>query len=323
MGESTEINWTDATFNPWIGCQSVAPECDNCYAEARDNRFNGGAHWGPKAPRHRTSIQNWKKPLRWNKKANQFFDLNGRRQRVFCASLADVFDNAVDPAWRTDLFDLIRECDNLDWQLLTKRPQNMVKMLPADWGDGWSNVWLGTSAGTQKTADQNIPHLLNTPAAIRFVSAEPLLGAVDLQRIRIPEASDGYLDCLIGEKWVPGCGSISSRTFKTAKLNWVICGGESGPNARPMQPGWARSLRYQCVAAGVPYFFKQWGEWKPLSHQEMDKWWPKDKDSAICLSPDGSYHIDGCRMQRVGTKAAGRALDGRVWDKMPEVKPCP
>ena len=178
MAENTAIEWTDHTFNPWEGCQKVAPECDNCYAETWNERFHGGENWGPKAPRRRTSAQNWNKPRRWNREAEAFHTTHGRRQRVFCASLADVFDNAVDPAWRADLFDLIRATPNLDWLLLTKRPQNMVRMLPDDWGDGWAHVWLGTSAGSQKTADTNIPALLATPAAVRFVSAEPMLGPV-------------------------------------------------------------------------------------------------------------------------------------------------
>ena len=134
MGDNTKIQWTDHTFNPWIGCQNVAPECDNCYAETQNNhrKWNGGT-WGPKAPRHRTSVANWKKPKTWNRKAKQFYEQTGRRQRVFCASLADVFDNAVDPDWRDDLWELIWECEHLDWQLLTKRPQNMIKMLPEDY----------------------------------------------------------------------------------------------------------------------------------------------------------------------------------------------
>ena len=274
MVEQTNIEWTDHTFNSWEGCQKVAPECDYCYAEARDRRFTGGIHWGPKAPRRRTSEKNWNNPRRWNANATSFYAEHGRRQRVFCASLADVFDNAVVQEWREDLWNLIRDCDQLDWQLLTKRPQNIAKMLPPDWGDGWSHVWLGTSAGTQKTADQNIPHLLGVPAAIRFVSAEPLLEEVDLS---------SYL----------------------GTLDWVICGGESGPNARPMHPDWAQALRDQCSDASVPFFFKQWGEF------EAEQIGPEQSRST--QYPPG--HVN---FRKVGKKAAGRKLGGQEWNEVPQ-----
>ena len=338
MAEQSKIEWTDHTFNPWEGCQKVAPECDNCYAEARDVRFTGGTHWGPKAPRRRTSAQNWQKPRRWNAQAEAFQDTHGRRQRVFCASLADVFDNAVDPAWRSDLWALIRECDQLDWLLLTKRPQNMAKMLPPDWTDGWPNVWLGTSAGTQKTADQNIPHLLKTPAAIRFVSAEPMPGPINLTSM----GKDYSIDCLIGF-------DAKGHGRKFDGINWVICGGESGANARPMHPAWATSLRDQCKAAGTAFLFKQWGEWQPYSehdetngpalHDEPPTQHPdattRNRFDAICMDSDGTEYDLGKKgqfpkaphgafagphpmsMHRIGKKAAGRMLDGREWNEVP------
>lgn len=340
MAEQSKIEWTDHTFNPWEGCQKVAPECDNCYAEARDVRFTGGTHWGPKAPRRRTSAQNWQKPRRWNAQAETFQATHGRRQRVFCASLADVFDNAVDPAWRDDLWALIRECDQLDWLLLTKRPQNMAKMLPPAWNDGWSNVWLGTSAGTQKTADQNIPHLLKTPAAIRFVSAEPLLGRIQMEKFLRP-------GCGICPPWEQPCRMACPHTDRG--LDWVICGGESGTNARPVHPTWATSLRDQCKAAGKAFLFKQWGEWQPYSehdetngpklHDEPPIQHPdastRNRFDAICMDSDGTEYGLGEKgkfpkaphgafagpqpmsMHRIGKKAAGRMLDGREWNEVP------
>ena len=341
--DNSKIEWCDHTFNPWEGCQKVAPECDNCYAEARDHRFTGGAHWGPKAPRRRTSAANWHKPHKWNRDHAAFHAAHGRRQRVFCASLADVFDNAVDPQWRADLFDLIRATPNLDWLLLTKRPQNMVKMLPEDWGDGWPHVWLGTSAGTQKTADQNIPHLLDTPAAVRFVSAEPLLGAVDMRNLRSERGTiRPYLanvDALDGS-----CQSLDNDSddwFRLpSRLDWVIVGGESGPNARPMHPDWARSLRDQCQAAGVAFFFKQWGEWLPFGqcidgHQRAAVSRTTIESNRTgngaqtyfgkthWRHPDG-YLVTGTtpgvrpeQINRVGKKIAGRLLDGREWNEGP------
>src|ERR1700742_1244127 len=149
MGEITGIEWTDHTFNPWIGCQKVSPGCDNCYAEAMMDKRYGKVQWGPHGERKRTSEANGRKPLQWNKAAKAA----GKRPRVFCASLADVFDNQVDQSWRIDLFALIRECKKLDWLVLTKRPENMEKMLPSDWREGYSNVWLGTTAEDQVRFD--------------------------------------------------------------------------------------------------------------------------------------------------------------------------
>ncbi len=320
MAEQSKIEWTDHTFNPWEGCQKVAPECDHCYAENRDQRFTGGIHWGPKAARRRTSAQNWNKPLRWNAHAEAFHATHGRRQRVFCASLADVFDNAVDSSWREDLWALIRECDQLDWLLLTKRPQNIAKMLPPDWGDGWPQVWLGTSAGTQKTADQNIPHLLAAPAAIRFVSAEPLLGSIDFAAVPKGKISKNITICHGALTGVDGLGRSGPH------IDWVICGGESGPNARPMHPDWARDLRDQCAAAGVAFFFKQWGNWTAeIDRDKDDPDWRANysranRDGWAILNAEGGTGFHGDRvhlMKRVTKDAAGRSLDGQQWNEVP------
>ena len=309
MAEQSKIEWTDHTFNPWEGCQKVAPECDHCYAEARDVRFTGGTHWGPKAPRRRTSVQNWNKPHRWNAQADAFFATHGRRQRVFCASLADVFDNAIDPAWRADLWALIQECDRLDWLLLTKRPQNIAKMLPPNWGDGWPHVWLGTSAGTQKTAEQNIPHLLNVSAAVHFVSVEPMLGALDLTDWFHDSDCGGLQNATDTAGWAEGeCSCVASGGPFENTIGWVICGGESGANARPMHRDWPRELRDQCTVAGVPFFFKQWGEWQPgLGFANPDH-----------LPRHGWHHFDPeCSAQKVGKAKAGRMLDGVEWNEVP------
>jgi protein gp37 len=190
MSENSKIEWTDHTFNPWEGCQKVGPGCDHCYAETRNARFGGGqaVNWGPGAPRRRTSPATWAMPRRWNAQADAFMAQHGRRQRVFCASLADVFDNAVDPQWRADLFTLIHQTPNLDWLLLTKRISNvpamamaMVAIIP-----GWlpDNVWLGATTTSQVEANRDIPKLLAVPARVRFLSIEPLLGPVNLERPR-------------------------------------------------------------------------------------------------------------------------------------------
>jgi len=267
MSENSKIEWTDHTFNPWEGCQKVGPGCDHCYAETRNARFAGGTavNWGPGAPRRRTSPANWRKPLQWNRTAGVFYAQHGRRQRVFCASLADVFDNAVSVQWRYDLFRLIMETPNLDWLLLTKRIGNAGPMLEQTMRaltvgrEGWagnaglSNVWLGATVVNQAEADRDIPKLLATPARVRFLSMEPLLGPVDLA------------------KWIGYCERTDKHGIsrnnagehilceRHCGVSWVIVGGESGPGARPMHPDWARSLRDQCAAAGVPYLMKQMG----------------------------------------------------------------
>ena len=266
MGENSAIEWCHHTFNPWEGCQKVGPGCDNCYAEARDVRFTGGMHWGPGAPRRRTSAANWAKPLRWNREAAA----SGTRPRVFCASLADVFDNVVDPAWRDDLWRLIEATPNLDWMLLTKRPGNIGNMLPVpfDFERLYQNVWLGCTITSREEMLRDAPKLASIPAAVRFWSVEPLLGDIgEVPRDLMPDL--------------------------------VIVGGESGPHARPMHPDWARSLRDQCVAAGVAFHFKQWGEYA---------WAEQIEGIPSTLT---AY--------RVGKKVAGRLLDGRTWDQMPGV----
>jgi protein gp37 len=186
-------------------------------------------------PRRRTTEAYWRNPVTWNGQARSFQIRNERRQRVFCASLADVFDNQVNPEWRSDLFNLIRACNQLDWQLLTKRPQNIRKMLPPDWGDGYPNVWLGTTAEDADAYRQRVPHIFKAPAAIRFVSYEPAIGP--LGRLDI----DGLYP------------------------DWLIIGGESGVRSdliRPTDPRWARDAIAECRRLGAAPFLKQWGTYK-------------------------------------------------------------
>lgn len=318
MSENSAIEWTDHTFNPWEGCQKVGPGCDHCYAETRNARFAGGTaiNWGPGAPRRRTSPANWRKPLVWNKADAEFFAAHGRRQRVFCASLADVFDNAVDPTWRRDLFDLIELTPNLDWLLLTKRIGNVFEMVSRakchDWLVGRRNVWLGATIVNQEEADRDIPKLLAVPAARRFLSMEPLLGPVDLTAT---PAGDIICRCA-------GCMAMSPHS----RLDWVIVGGESGAGARPMHPDWARDLRDQCAAAGVPYLFKQWGGWTPGAnvtatsgivdavHWFNDRWHLGREN----LASFGGHADDEPDLYRIGKKLAGRLLDGVKHDGYPE-----
>ena len=287
MSANTKIEWADHTFNPWVGCTKVSPACDHCYAEGWAKRAGTPELW--QGERRRTTEANWKQPLKWNQRHDEFFAEHGRRQRVFCASLADVFDNQVSASWRMDLWSLIAQTTNLDWLLLTKRPQNIRKMLPPDWSNGWSNVWLGTTVENQKEFERRYGHLANIPAVVRFLSMEPLLGAVNISM---------YTDRF---EMVPG-------------LHWVITGGESGPKARPLHPDWARSLRDQCQAAGVAFFFKQWGEWCPGF---IEDGYELEADITGLKQHDfGGFMW----VYRAGKKAAGRLLDGREWNEFPEVQ---
>lgn len=312
MAENSKIEWTDHTFNPWEGCQKVSPGCDHCYAETRNARYGGGTapNWGPKAPRRKTSRANWRKPVKWNAAAAEA----GEQRLVFCASLADVFDNAVPQEWREELWALIRATPNLTWQLLTKRQQNIEKMLPADWGDGYPNVWLGTTVENQESADQRIPVLLAVPAVLRFLSCEPLLGPLDVY--------GGDADPRLGGV-VAGRGLSLTQYWEAdgsgpfPGIDWVICGGESGPGARPMHPDWARSLRDQCAAAGVPFFFKQWGDWHPFGEVL-----PDGTTNLISKGKrSGEWHewTGGAASVRVGKKKAGSLLDGVEHKALPEI----
>ena len=223
MAETSEISWTDATFNPWIGCTKVSPACDRCYA-ARDNeRRKWVDGWGAGVPRRRTKT--WGDPLKWNRKAAE----TGYKPRVFCASLADVFDNEVDPAWRVDLWQLLRETPNLRWILLTKRIGNAAKMLPPDWP--FTNAGLMSTLENQEVWDRDFPKLMQTPATWHGVSAEPLLGSIDmLPLVKIYGAPD-----------------------------WMITGGESGSGFRSLDFDAVRSIRDQCAEIGATFHHKQNG----------------------------------------------------------------
>lgn len=277
MSANTKIEWAAHTFNPWEGCQKVGPGCDNCYAEARNARFAGGqsVNWGPGAPRRRTSAKNWQLPVKWNADAQA----KGIRYRVFCASLADVFDNKVPAEWRHDLWDLIESTPNLDWLLLTKRIGNARPMMShmLDRASGWmppENFWLGATIVNQEEYDRDAHKLLAVPAAKRFLSIEPMLGPIH------------------------GAPSIGA-------FDWVICGGESGHRARPMHPDWVRSLQEQCDWYSVPFMFKQWGAWLPAMQDG-----PHDRAVVHINASDAPI--------RIGKKAAGRHLDGRTWDEFPK-----
>jgi protein gp37 len=306
VGAYTKIEWCDHTFNPWIGCQKVSPACDNCYAEGWAKR-SGLVEFGPGKERRRTSKSTWRQPLKWNADARK----QGIRRRVFCGSLCDVFDNAVPDEWRADLFRLIHETPHLDWLLLTKRIGNakdraILEVLPASrCGTTWKHVWLGITVCNQEEADRDIPKLLKTPAAKRFLSIEPMLGKMNI----VP--------------WI-SMNTVIGSYSDTQYINWVICGGESGHKARPMHPEWVRSLRDQCAAADVPFFFKQHGEWLPTAFCD-------GKQVSLPYRRIANITLDGEIKKRawvdfpppeettfVGKKAAGCLLDGREHKEFPQ-----
>lgn len=290
--KNSHIEWTDHTFNPWMGCTKVSPGCEHCYAKTMmDDRY-GKVKWGPQGARIRTSAAYWRRLLKWNREAAT----TNIRRRVFCASLADVFEDKPDQpmlnVWRHELYDLIDATPHLDWLLLTKRPENVMQMIPPRWvGRLASNVWIGTSIENQEQADIRIPHLLNIPAAVRFLSVEPLLEQIDLYDYTHCPGSSEYGRGF--NRTIVHAGGCCER--HAASL-WVIVGGESGPNARPLRYEWVTELRDQCQAAGVPFFFKQWGEY--------------------AQSPSDGIYTFGTR---VGKKRAGRLLDGREWNEFPVV----
>jgi len=330
MGKNSKIEWTHHTFNPWEGCEKVSPACANCYAETWSNRW-GKDLWGADKPREFRSDKYWNEPLKWNSAA----EAAGERHRVFCASMSDVFEDRRDlNPHRERLWRLIEATPQLDWLLLTKRPQNVTGLIPLRWAwwlDGTepqridaeragvelarrlpNNVWIGATVEDQKRAEERIPHLLRIPAKVRFLSCEPLLEEVIL------------------------CGDAFVTEGKVGPIDWVICGGESGSKARPLHPDWARSLRDQCRAEGVPFFFKQWGQWVPQDHapeetlRGLDATDPDYAYGGVWLSPNGKTVAGAFErslldlqesgevlMLNVGTKAAGRLLDGVVHEEFP------
>ena len=261
---ATKISWADYTFNGVIGCTKVSPGCAHCYAEtwAQRHRPGGLVPWGngsrvvTKGP--------WQDALKWQREAAA----SRVRARVFASSLSDVFeDHQVPNEQRPRFWQLVRSCRDLDWLVLTKRPENIARMLPSDWSvDAYPHVWLGTSVEDQQRAEERLPHLLGVPARVRFVSCEPLLGPVNLTDLPLPlgPAREG-LRTKLGE----GARCNPLHAYALDQLHWVICGGESGPGHRPMDLAWARSLRDQCAAHGTAYWFKQTGGAKPGTGEDQ------------------------------------------------------
>jgi protein gp37 len=287
MAENSTIQWTTHTFNPWWGCEKASPACAHCYAESFAKRVGQKVWGGESSPRRFFGDKHWDEPLKWNRLAARgVLDDDWHRPRVFCASMADVFEDRDDLIpHRARLFELIEATPNLDWLLLTKRPENVMKHVEEiiqrieacddykcddpkaqaarDWLADWlvlrrapANVWIGTTVENQEYAEKRIPELLRVPASVRFLSCEPLLGPLDLQ---YPETiwPDGPQGCCSGREC--GCMGMPIDPPLIWGINWIITGGESGGKARPTNLDWFRSLRDQCSAAGVAFFMKQLG----------------------------------------------------------------
>lgn len=288
MSGKTKIEWATDQWNPVTGCTKVSQGCKQCYAERmwprlaspryQPNIYTGRAFTDVKCHPEKLDI-----PLRWTKP-----------RRVFVNSMSDLFHESVPDSFIIDVFNIMYEAKQHTFQVLTKRPERMRDFLIGTSGCGMGgelmpNVWFGVSVEDQATADERIPILLQIPAAVRWISAEPLLGQIDLiEAMGMCEPGARY------NGWVD--------------LHWVVAGGESGPKARPMHPDWARSLRDQCEAAGVAYFFKQWGEWVPMMGHVQ----------GAPVRGAKFVHADGIIMGRARKKAAGRMLDGRTWDEYPK-----
>jgi len=338
MAENTKIEWCDSTFNPVVGCQKVSAACDFCYAEAQDKRF-GGNHWGPNAARRRTTPQNWNKPRKWHREADKFFSEHGRRRRVFCASMADVFDNKWEDEWRADLWGLIRECSSIDWLLLTKRPQNIPGMIPEFWDDIKGHIWLGRTVENAENLNKAKGHeiFMHVDAAVHFLSCEPLLSGLDLEHIDL--GNGRLLNGLTGVEDAAGGNQVIWRN----KIGWVITGGESGlrKNARYCNPDHVRRLQAQCARNETPFLFKQWGNWVPWQPADAPFFQSQngqyvDGHVAPWLDKDGEalYEMDGTNWQvdygdladesdtltlyQYTNKAtAGRELDGITYTEFP------
>lgn len=283
---TTKIEWTDEVWNPVTGCTKVSQGCKNCYAERLAERF-----WGK---RKFTDVQchpeRLEIPLHWRKP-----------RRIFVNSMSDLFHDAVPGSFIADILHVIGHsyCAQHTFQVLTKRPKRMYEFFESNPGAIIPNLQLGISAENQETANERIPWLLKTPAAVRFVSYEPALGPVYFGE----DTPEGWYSYLTGDIEM-GIGTFK-RPDGAPKLDWVIAGGESGPGARPAHPDWFRAVRDQCRAAGIPFFFKQWGEWWPgefgrLYNASVKSW------------------TDGQDMWRIGKKNAGRLLDGREWNEYPQ-----
>ncbi|MDX9788855.1 MAG: phage Gp37/Gp68 family protein [Desulfobacterales bacterium] len=348
----TKIEWCDEVWNPVTGCTPISEGCKNCYAARMAKRL-GGRYGYPANDPFRVTFH----PDRLNDPLK-----SKQQRRIFVCSMGDLFHDEVPFNHIAAIFGVMVSASRHTFMLLTKRPDRAIKFfewvakraedgrflfpydnnewriwqmlcvegrrfnadIPPHHGGEWPlpNVLIGVTAENQEQADKRIPVLLHIPAAVRFVSVEPMLGPVDFQNIHLGQ--DVFANVLSGDAWCAGRGP---QTNLDATINWVICGGETGPGARPMHPDWVRSLRDQCFGDGVPFFFKCWGDWGHGSHFKktshvvfqdgQNTECTRDKLHRIRLIHGDGYVGKGSTMARVGKKAAGRMLDGQTWDQIP------
>ncbi len=362
MADGTGIEWTDATWNVVLGCDRVSPGCDSCFA-IRTARRMAASPTATVAAAYAGLVERRDDRLDWTGQINTVGTrLNwpltkARPRRIFVNAQSDLFHDAVPHAFLVEVFAVMATAEQHTFQILTKRHARMRSLLSRDdfrasvWDhwralthgarDTWTwplrNVHLGVSVEDQERAELRIPALLETPAVVRWLSCEPLLGRVDLRRLRTRDRA--LVDCLAGD--VVSSDGREVQAACPSTIDWVVVGGESGPTARPMHPAWPRHLRNQCVSARVPFSFKQWGEYGLHPRRRRGGGpWPHDPSVTVADDgtvyqpgdltddPPGPRHGDAVRadhhharltaMYRVGKKEAGRELDGQVWDEQPK-----
>lgn len=316
----TKIEWADRVWNPVTGCTKISPGCANCYAERMSHRF--GEKWGlPKNDPFKVTLhsERLEQPLRWTKPS-----------RVFVCSMSDLFHDDVPFEFVHEIWDVMKACSQHTFLVLTKRPQKMKEVLERiyslqrfGWAKGfWNHVWLGVTAENQEQADKRIQILLQIPAVKRFVSVEPMLGSVRLDRLG--QDKSYCIDALSGRFESNDPISLNPEPIQEiSKLDWVICGGESGPGARPMHPDWVYSLRDQCQSSNTSFMFKQFGEWThdltmydgaKLKPEQTHWIWPNGKHLQVGF---GEVSPGKVLTYRVGKKKAGRLLNGQLWNQYP------
>jgi protein gp37 len=308
----SKIEWTERTWNPVTGCSKVSEGCKNCYALRMTWRHVNNPEI--KAKYEGTARKSEAGNINFTGKINMLEDVLFEPQKrkkptmYFVNSMSDLFHEGVSFDFIDSVFCVMANCPQHTFQILTKRPERMLEFmqealkLNGGYSLPLSNVWLGASVENQKAANERIPILLSVPAAIRFLSCEPLLGPVEFYKTANAMLADG------NRAW--------DLNDLLSGIHWVIAGGESGPNARPSHPDWFRSLRDQCAGAETPFFFKQWGEWFPLDHAEDEQYWSSTKSIEM---KEGS--IQQYTMLKVGKKAAGNLLDGRTHLEFPVTEP--
>lgn len=338
--KNTKIEWADHTINFWWGCTKVSPACANCYAETMAKRmgrkvFGEEVEWGAGKPRAERLVKAFDEALAIQRGAAKFASKNGRRPRVFVNSMSDWLDDEVPIQMLSGLLESLHFCSEVDFMLLTKRPENWesrirkaiideeeeilghlqenlpetrtIRFLNA-WLGGVAppNIFIGVTVENQDCAEARIPALLQIPAKVRFLSCEPLLGSVSFRAIQpLMEAFNR--------------SPYGWHNWLRRRLHWVIAGGESGPGARPSHPQWLYDLRDQCQTTGVPFFFKQWGEWLPCGPEAKHLPSNGKYKHTLAIQEKGISERNA-DMIRVGTKAAGRMLQGCEWNEFPNVE---